>query len=250
MTTDEIIEKYRIQINEALTDLKTPGKRIKQLPNIITLGRLLSPFAIIPTALFGNSDDAIKLAAFFGLTDMLDGFIARNWDLSSPLGADLDALTDKMFAGTLLLTGAITNPCLLANTGLEMAIAGINLKQKFSGNKSGSTIMGKVKTGAVFTLGGLGVVATSIEELDKVILPLSVATGLLQAMTIASYLKKYNNDSNRKTQNNNKNEELLEKLKEESAFLHQELENRKGTESIIPMKEQLSPPKVSQKVKI
>ena len=35
------------------------------------------------------------------------------------------------------------------------------------GNKSGSTIIGKVKTGAVFTLGGLSVAATSVQESMK-----------------------------------------------------------------------------------
>lgn len=225
MPSDEIMEKYKEQIKEAIEDLKTPGRRHKQIPNLLTLSRMLSPFLIIPNALLGNSEEAMKLAAFFGLTDMVDGFIARNYNLSSQLGADLDALTDKLFAGTLLLTGAVANPYLLANTGLEMAIAGVNLKQKFSGNKSGSTMMGKVKTGAVFTLGGLGVVATSVQELDKAILPLAISTAVLQTMTLASYLKKYNDNNQQPPQNNN--QELLEKLKEESAFLHQELENRK-----------------------
>lgn len=228
MPSDELVEKYKEQIKEAIEDLKTPGRRHKQIPNILTLSRMLSPLVIIPNALLGNSQEAMKLAAFFGLTDLVDGFIARKFNLSSPLGADLDALTDKLFAGTLLLTGAVSNPYLLANTGLEMAIAGVNLKQKFSGNKSGSTIMGKVKTGAIFTLGGLSVAATSVQELDKVIFPLAISTTILQAMTLVSYLKKYNDNNQLPPQTNN--QELLEKLREESAFLHQEIENKKNEE--------------------
>lgn len=228
MPSDELVEKYKEQIKEAIEDLKTPGRRHKQIPNILTLSRMFSPFIIIPNALLGNSEEAMKLAAFFGLTDLVDGYIARKFNLSSPLGADLDALTDKLFAGTLLLTGAVSNPYLLANTGLEMAIAGVNLKQKFSGNKSGSTIMGKVKTGAVFTLGGLSVAATSVQELDKVIFPLAISTAILQTMTLVSYLKKYNDNNQLPPQTNN--QELLEKLREESAFLHQEIENKKNEE--------------------
>lgn len=228
MPSDELVEKYKEQIKEAIEDLKTPGRRHKQIPNILTLSRMFSPFIIIPNALLGNSEEAMKLAAFFGLTDLVDGYIARKFNLSSPLGADLDALTDKLFAGTLLLTGAVSNPYLLANTGLEMVIAGVNLKQKFSGNKSGSTIMGKVKTGAVFTLGGLSVAATSVQELDKVIFPLAISTAILQTMTLVSYLKKYNDNNQLPPQTNNL--ELLEKLREESAFLHQEIENKKNEE--------------------
>ena len=89
--------------------------------------------------------------------------------------------------------------------------------------------MGKVKTGAVFTLGGLGVVATSVQELDKAILPLAISTAILQTMTLVSYLKKYNDNNQLPKENNN--QELLEKLKEESAFLHQELENRQKEET-------------------
>lgn len=229
MPSEEIREIYKEQIQEALEDLKTPGRRHKQIPNILTLSRMLSPLVIIPNALLGNSEEAIKLTAFFGLTDMVDGYIARNYNLSSTLGADLDALTDKLFAGTLLLTGAVANPYLLFNTGLEMVIASVNLKQKFSGNKSGSTFMGKVKTGAVFTLGGLSVVATSIQDLDKVVFPLAISTAVLQTMTLVSYLKKYNNPEQKQSQNDNY--KLLEKLKEESAFLHQEIENRKKEET-------------------
>ena len=110
MPSDELVEKYKEQIKEAIEDLKTPGRRHKQIPNILTLSRMLSPLVIIPNALLGNSQEAMKLAAFFGLTDLVDGFIARKFNLSSPLGADLDALTDKLFAGTLLLTGAVSNP--------------------------------------------------------------------------------------------------------------------------------------------
>lgn len=226
MTNEEILEIYNEQIKEAITDLKTPGKRHKQIPNLLTLGRMLSPLVIIPSALTGRQEDAIKLSLFFGLTDLVDGYIARNWNLTSKLGADLDALTDKMFAGTLLLTGAVSNPILLTNTGLEMLIAGVNLRQKFSGKKSGSTLMGKIKTGSVFALGGLGVIAGQNQELDKIVIPLSIATTVLQTMTLASYIKKYNANSEPEERTSN---ETLEKLKEESKFWHQELENQKKT---------------------
>lgn len=236
MTTGELLEKYNDQIKEALTDLKTPGRRHKQIPNILTTARLFSPLAIIPTALSGNSEDAMKLAVVFGLTDFVDGFIARKWNLSSPLGADLDALTDKIFAGTLLLTGAVSNPYLLVNTGLEVVIANINLKQKMSDRKSSSTIMGKIKTGAVFTLGGLSVIAATQQDLDKIVLPLAIGTGFLQVLTIASYKKKYDNN-NPTSENTSENGELLAKLKEESKFLHQELENIQGKSQETPPKQ-------------
>lgn len=247
---NELIKKYKIEIKEAMLDLKTPGRIHRQIPNILTCGRLLSPLVIIPTALSGNTETAIKLAAIFGATDFIDGFIARTWNLTSPLGADLDALTDKVFVGTLLLTGAISNPYLLVNTGLEGTIAGINLKQKISGNNSGSTNMGKIKTGAVFTLGSLGVVASSVQELDKVILPLAISTAILQTMTIASYRKKYSSNDDKKLSELNEDETtLLGQLKKESNFLHQELDNIQGQDLEEPLRENDISPS-HQKIKI
>lgn len=243
MTTEEILEIYNEQIKEAVTDLKTPGRRHKQIPNLLTLGRMLSPLVIIPSALTGHQEEAIKLSLFFGLTDLVDGYIARNWNLTSKLGADLDALTDKLFAGTLLLTGAISNPILLTNTGLEMLIAGVNLRQKFSGKKSGSTIMGKIKTGSVFALGGLGVIAGQNQELNKFVIPLSIATTVLQTMTLASYVKKYNANSETEELTSN---ETLKQLKKESSFWHQELENQKRMSNDTNKQSSSSPQKIKK----
>lgn len=186
-------EKYKEQLSEALEDLKTPGKRKKQIPNILTASRLFSPLLIIPAALTGNTIFAAWAAAGFGLTDLLDGALARKWDAKSDLGADLDAFTDKIFAGTLLIGGAIFNPVLLANIALELVIAGINVKQKLDGKEPKSTQVGRVKTWLLFTLGGLGIVAPALNLASTLVPGLALGTALMQGATIASYIKKYNN---------------------------------------------------------
>lgn len=183
--------EYKEQINEAITDLKTKGRRHKQIPNILTLLRLTAPIAILPAAILGNIPFIIGATAFFGLTDLADGFIARNWKLTSKLGADLDALADKLFAGTLLLAASVTNPLLLINVGLEMAIAGINIKQKADGKEAASTLMGKIKTFSLFPLAGAGILS-ALNPVPTLVNTLAATTTALQALTIGSYLKKYN----------------------------------------------------------
>ncbi len=183
---------YKKQIEEAINDLKTPGKRKKQIPNLLTASRLLSPLLIIPAALTGATSFAAISAAIFGFTDLIDGFIAKTFNLKSELGADLDAFTDKIFAGTLLIAGAIFNPVLISNIILEMAIAGVNIKQKLSGNESGSTLIGKAKTWVLFALGGLGVIAPALELVQAIIPGFALATAALQGATLVSYLNKYN----------------------------------------------------------
>lgn len=188
----KIKQAYNEQIKEAINDLKTPGKRRKQIPNILTASRLLSPLLIIPAALTGATIFAAISAAAFGFTDLIDGHLARKWKVKSELGADLDAFSDKIFAGTLLIAGAIFNPILISNIALEMAIAGVNIKQKLSGKQSGSTNIGKIKTWIVFALGGLGVIAPALSLSPAVIPGLALATATLQGATIVSYLNKYN----------------------------------------------------------
>ena len=183
---------YKDQIDDALNDLKTKGKRYKQIPNILTLLRLAAPLVILPAALIGNVPFIIGATAFFGLTDLADGQIARRCHLTSKLGADLDALADKLFAGTLLLAASITNPALLINVGLEMGIAGINIYQKAKGKEAASTLMGKIKTFALFPLAGAGILSASIAP--SILSGLAITTTALQAMTIKSYLKKYNKE--------------------------------------------------------
>ena len=181
--------EYKEQINEAITDLKTKGRRHKQIPNILTLLRLTAPLVILPAALIGNVPFIVGATAFFGLTDLADGQIARRCHLTSKLGADLDALADKLFAGTLLLAASVANPALLINVGLEMGIAGINIYQKAKGKEAASTLMGKIKTFALFPLAGAGILSS---VLHPAVLPaLAITTTGLQVMTVASYLSKY-----------------------------------------------------------
>lgn len=209
MTNDKekLKETYKKQFNDVINDLKTPGKRKKQIPNLLTASRLFSPLIIIPAAIVGNVGFAAAAAVGFGLTDFLDGKLARKWNAKSQFGADLDAVTDKIFAGTLLLGGAIFNPLLLVNVGLEGLIAGINVKEKLAGRKPASTKTGKLKTGFIFGLGALGILAPAL-SLSPAILPgLALTTAALQGATIVSYLKKYQPTNKKNTQNMGKSEE-------------------------------------------
>ena len=75
------------------------------IPNLITLVRL----ALVPVmAYFLLADEyGIALIVFLAaaVSDLLDGFIARHWNLTSSLGATLDPIADKlaMFTATVLL---------------------------------------------------------------------------------------------------------------------------------------------------
>src|SRR5499427_10102963 len=65
------------------------------IPNLITLGRIL----LVPIIIWAIASDQMELAfAVFvvaGVSDAVDGFLAKRFQMTSELGALLDPLADK-----------------------------------------------------------------------------------------------------------------------------------------------------------
>jgi len=74
------------------------------IPNLITLGRLL----LVPLAIWLVLDDEMGLAFWVfvaaGVSDAVDGYIAKHFDQSSRLGAMLDPLADKVLLISMYVT--------------------------------------------------------------------------------------------------------------------------------------------------
>jgi cardiolipin synthase len=69
---------------------------IQHLPNFLSALRLLAaPFAAW-LIIAGHDTSALVVFAAAGLSDGLDGFIARRWGVTSDFGAWLDPLADKL----------------------------------------------------------------------------------------------------------------------------------------------------------
>lgn len=79
---------------------------IRQLPNLLSLARLLAtPFVVI-LLMSGDRRGALWLCLAAGLTDMLDGYLARRLGSQSQAGAYLDPIADKvMLSATYLAFG-------------------------------------------------------------------------------------------------------------------------------------------------
>ena len=75
------------------------SKRFITWPRIInglTISRILLGLPIIISLSNGNNDVFIFLILIAGLTDFLDGYLARKYDHKSVFGAKLDPLADKI----------------------------------------------------------------------------------------------------------------------------------------------------------
>jgi len=66
------------------------------LPNFITLVRLAAlPFFLVSIA-NGRFDIALAIFVAAGVSDFVDGYLARRFDMKSALGAYLDPIADKL----------------------------------------------------------------------------------------------------------------------------------------------------------
>ena len=106
--------------------------RILTVPNLITVVRL----AMLPVflwLLFGLEDraKAAALLAVLGITDFLDGYIARRFDQVSDIGKVLDPVADRLLffvgVGGILIDGSVPAWFAVAVLVREVLVAGATL---------------------------------------------------------------------------------------------------------------------------
>jgi len=68
----------------------------KDIPNLISIGRMLLVLPVVASLMKGNYGLALVLFAIAGISDALDGFIAKQYNMASRLGSILDPLADKL----------------------------------------------------------------------------------------------------------------------------------------------------------
>ena len=78
------------------------------LPNLITLARLFAVPVVIALIGLGFWQGAFALFVAAGVSDAIDGFIARRFDLRSELGAYLDPAADKALLVSIYVTLSVT----------------------------------------------------------------------------------------------------------------------------------------------
>ena len=127
------------------------------IPNILTLIRIiLIPVLVIVFYMPGQWTYQLS-AAIFGiaaLTDLLDGYLARRWNQTSPFGAFLDPVADKLMVAVALVLLVQDNPAPLFAIpaaiiiGREIAISALRewMAEIGARTKVAVSIIGKLKT--------------------------------------------------------------------------------------------------------
>lgn len=98
---------------EVLTQL-TPHENIYTVPNILTFSRLIAAPVIGYLVLHDYHAWAVGLFAYAGITDLVDGYIARRWNLQTVVGTIIDPMADKtlmtILTVCLAIKGALPGP--------------------------------------------------------------------------------------------------------------------------------------------
>jgi cardiolipin synthase len=74
------------------------------IPNIITLGRILLVPIIIWAIASNQMEIAFAIFVVAGVSDAVDGFLAKRFNMASELGALLDPLADKALLVSIFVT--------------------------------------------------------------------------------------------------------------------------------------------------
>lgn len=97
-----------LYVESAGAGVPAAGISSLSIPNIITLGRIL----LVPIIVWaiGSHQDLIAFVLFLaaGLSDAVDGFLAKRFDMRSEIGALLDPLADKVMLVSIYVALGIT----------------------------------------------------------------------------------------------------------------------------------------------
>lgn len=107
--------------SQVTTDSKTKSRTaeaavhedVYTIPNFLTLTRLVAAPVVGYLILHDSHVWAVGLFAYAGITDLLDGWIARRWNRKTVVGSIIDPLADKalMTVLTVCLAAKGTLPC-------------------------------------------------------------------------------------------------------------------------------------------
>ncbi|KAJ5980056.1 cardiolipin synthase (CMP-forming) [Penicillium waksmanii] len=95
-------------------------ENIYTVPNILTFSRLVAAPVVGYLLVHDYHAAALSLFAYAGITDLVDGWIARKWQLQTVVGTIIDPMADK-----LLMTIGVA--CLAVNGSLPVWLAVIIL---------------------------------------------------------------------------------------------------------------------------
>ena len=178
--------------------IKDWKKEILTIPNLLSLFRLI----LIPVyvSLYLNADDpsdyflAAAILAVSCLTDMIDGKIARHFNMISTVGKILDPLADKLTQFSLILCLVSEYPVLWYLVALffvkelfQLIAGAINLKK--GKMLKGALISGKISTTVLFISLIVMVMFPGLSQ--KAVFAITIIDGIVLLIAFVDYAVAY-----------------------------------------------------------
>ena len=199
-------------------------KIIKNIPNMLTVSRIVS---CILGALFlvtGNIPVSVGLYLYGAVSDAFDGFLARKLNATTELGKKLDPVSDKIYALSLIMPSIILgNYFMILTLFLEAIISGINVYSNHKHNKVYTEKIGKIKTIMLFPTMITGLFSTIYPKLLLLFLPSFFISTKLQIESVKTYCKQLSNYNNINNNLIEKDTEFEEEDKEVDNVLDKEI---------------------------
>lgn len=114
--------------HNASTPAKKPRahENIYTIPNLLTVSRILMTPGISYLFIHARHKEALALLTVAGLTDLIDGYLARKYNMGSVVGSIIDPLADKLLMTTLVSTlayvGSMPLPMAVIILGRDVAL--------------------------------------------------------------------------------------------------------------------------------
>ncbi len=131
----------------------TRDVKLLNLPNILTLSRIAAVPAVVLLLMFESKESCFWAAFIFtlaSLTDWLDGYLARKWEIVTILGKFLDPLADKLIVMAALIMliplGRVPAWAVLVILSRELIVSGIRSIASSEGIVIAASNLGKYKT--------------------------------------------------------------------------------------------------------
>src|SRR5664279_3199215 len=193
---------YSAEIDALPGDQAGTGRRAGialNIPNLITLGRiLLVPIVVWAIATPGAMWIAFVLFLAAGVSDAIDGYLAKRFDMTTELGAYLDPLADKALIVSIYLTlgvnGFIPRWLVIMVVSRDILIVGGIMLSWVMGNplKIKPLLVSKLNTAAqiLFACVVLGSLGFDIKA-DMLTLVLMALVTALTLLSVAAYVAEW-----------------------------------------------------------
>ncbi len=168
------------------------------IPNLITLARILSVPVMVWAISSGEMLFAFILFGLAGLSDAVDGYLAKRLDMASELGAYLDPIADKALIVSIYVSlgiaGAVPRPLVILVVSRDIMIVGAVMLAWLIGKPipAKPLLVSKINTAAQIVFAGLVLASLGFGFDAGLLFDLVMAiVAALTLLSIAAYVREW-----------------------------------------------------------